>query len=173
MKIHDFIKEHEENENKITSLTEEILFLKGIDTVSLGSGFLTTELLPKIIRSRFILKFERLRGELRLTKEDVNALIEIRMNQQEPLFEKRKELEKLIRGENDENKWNMVEKWESKMKTEYAQYVQKVEDAKKYEKAIEEYDVELLKELLYNYKCELNYMQKQLYANMYGFDEEW
>ena len=59
------------------------------------------------------------------------------------------------------------------MKTEYAQYVQKVEDAKKYDKAIEEYDIELLKELLYNYKCELNYMQKQLYANMYGFDEEW
>lgn len=104
MKIHNFVKEYEENENKIASLTEEILFLKGVDTVRLGSSFLTTELLPKIIRSRFMLKFERLSGELRLTEEDVKALIEIRQNQQEPLFEKREELEKLIREENDENK---------------------------------------------------------------------
>lgn len=101
MKIHDFIKEYEENENKIASLTEEVLFLKGVDTVSLGSSFLTTGLLPKIIRSRFILKFERLKGELRLTEEDVNALIEIRQNQQEPLFEKREELEKLIKGDEE------------------------------------------------------------------------
>lgn len=98
LSIHEFNKKYENNEREIRNLTEEIIFLKGISMKENAEGdYPTTRRLPILIKHKFFLGFERIEGQLELSKEDVDALIENRLNLQEPHFELRKELEEMLK----------------------------------------------------------------------------
>lgn len=102
LSIHEFNKKYENNEQRISQLTEEILFLQGIAMNQNERGdYSTTRQLPILTRHKFFLGFRRIEGQLELSKEDVDALIENRQSLQEPYFKLREELEKMLK-ENEE-----------------------------------------------------------------------
>lgn len=104
LSIHEFNKKYENNEQRISQLTEEILFLRGIAMKQNERGnYSTTRQLPILTRYKFFLGFRRIEGKLELSKDDVDALIENRQKLQEPYFELRKELEEMLKedGENE------------------------------------------------------------------------
>ena len=103
LSIHEFNKKYENNEQRISQLSEEILFLKGIAMKQNKIGdYPTTNRLPNLTKHKFFLGFKRIEGQLELSKEDVDALIENRLNLQEPHFELRKELEEMLKEKGDE-----------------------------------------------------------------------
>ena len=104
LSIHEFNKKYENNEQRISQLSEEILFLTGVSMKQNKIGdYPITNRLPILTKHKFFLGFERIEGQLELSKEDVDALIENRLNLQEPHFKLRKELEEMLKedGENE------------------------------------------------------------------------
>ena len=100
LSIHEFNKKYENNEQRISQLSEEILFLKGIAMKQNAKGdYPTTSHFPILTKHKFFLGFERIDGQLELSKDDVDALIKNRQNLQEPHFKLRKELEKMLKEE--------------------------------------------------------------------------
>lgn len=100
LSIHEFNEKYEDNEQRIGQLSEEILFLKGIAMKENAKGdYPTTRRLPILIKHKFFLRFERIEGQLELSKDDVDALIKNRQKLQEPHFELRKELEEMLKKE--------------------------------------------------------------------------
>ena len=98
LSIHEFNKKYENNEQRITQLSEEILFLKGGSMKQIKIGdYRVANLLQILTKHKFFLRFERKEGQLELSKEDVDVLIENRLKLQEPHFKLRKELEEMLK----------------------------------------------------------------------------
>lgn len=98
MNIHKFVKEYEENEERLKKLAKEITYLQGIDNkAGIWGNFAHTTYMPQIIAKKIIFKFEHSLGHIELNDDDVDVLIEHRRKLQEPLFAKREEYEKRIK----------------------------------------------------------------------------
>lgn len=101
--VEEFIEEYQANENEITRLTKEILFLQGLDSVPNKMGnFNFTNRLPNLLRCKFFLMIETLNGELELSADDVSCLVGVREQQRESLFKKRQELSMKVKGNDEE-----------------------------------------------------------------------